>query len=242
MTALAIIRSDRAVVIASDGACHDPNSGLLTACGSKVAFLPECSCIIGQRGAFGVGDVMRYRLAACRDFDDVLLQAPAQLEAVFDEHEELTQFTPHATLFIGGWSVERTRFETYRISTREKRTGDKAAGPEQVVAPYTLEPLPEGYSAPMPAQQQLDQLQINWDLESLQEDCFLALKLICAARISPPTDDDELGIYYSVGGFLQLTVLTRDRITSEIVHRWPDPLGEKIDPSRGELCPAFLMS
>ncbi|PXW59822.1 hypothetical protein [Methylobacterium sp. B4] len=64
---------------------------------------------------------------------------------------------------------------------------------------------------------------------------------VAACRLHRETDDAEgaASIHY-VGGFLQLTTLYREAAFTRIVHRWPDPLGEPIDPKRGDLLPAWI--
>ena len=39
---------------------------------------------------------------------------------------------------------------------------------------------------------------------------------------------------HGVGGFLQVTAITREAIETRIIHRRPDKIGELVDPSRGE--------
>ena len=34
--------------------------------------------------------------------------------------------------------------------------------------------------------------------------------------------------FCTVGGFVQLTSITREAITTKIIHRWPDEIGEQI--------------
>ncbi|MGY2806391.1 hypothetical protein [Bradyrhizobium sp. USDA 4506] len=43
-------------------------------------------------------------------------------------------------------------------------------------------------------------------------------------RANPHQED---GDFCYVGGFAQLTTVTREAVTSRIIHRWPDKVGEK---------------
>jgi hypothetical protein len=37
-----------------------------------------------------------------------------------------------------------------------------------------------------------------------------------------------------------MTAVQREAVFSQVVHRWPGPIGKPIDSSRGQLLPAFL--
>ncbi|AWI87851.1 hypothetical protein C0214_05775 [Methylobacterium sp. DM1] len=37
---------------------------------------------------------------------------------------------------------------------------------------------------------------------------------------------------YVVGGFIEMTVLSRDHVESFIAHRWPNEIGRAADPSQ----------
>ncbi|OAH36870.1 hypothetical protein AX289_29195 [Methylorubrum populi] len=47
----------------------------------------------------------------------------------------------------------------------------------------------------------------------------------------PPSKENE---YHSVGGFIQETGIGHDGISSSIIHRWPDVIGERINPFAAE--------
>lgn len=243
MSALAIVRSDESVTIASDGAAYDGETGNLMAVVSKVAVMPEWSCIFANRGMGGATAVMQAELQllavrgdTIRDFDDVLNRIPALAERMHrDALATPGAPTAHFSFLIGGFSERRQRMESYTIRTR----------PISDQPPFALVGLPEIHLAPFPSLEAAAQAgitrpqELQHGHETVAED--YAVRAVAACRLDRETDDAEgaVGIHY-VGGFLQLTTLYRGEVHSRIVHRWPDPIGEPIDPGRGELLPAWL--
>lgn len=243
MSALAILRAEELVVIASDGAAYDGQTGNLMAVVSKVAVMPEWSCIFANRGMGGATAAMQAELrhlAACgepiNEFDDVLDRFPALAEQMHLRALAMPGApTAHFSFLIGGFSERRRRMESYTVRTRP--VGDRP--------PFALVGLPEIHLAPFPSLEAAAQAGITRPQElqpgheTVAED--YAVRAVAACRLDRETDDAEgaAGIHY-VGGFLQLTTLYRGEVHSRIVHRWPDPIGEPIDPTRGDLLPAWI--
>lgn len=66
-------------------------------------------------------------------------------------------------------------------------------------------------------------------------------RAVCAARSErTPPELNQGRSLYSVGGFVQLTVMRLDKIETSIIHRWPDKIGQLIDGAAGEPVPGFL--
>jgi hypothetical protein len=51
-------------------------------------------------------------------------------------------------------------------------------------------------------------------------------------RTSAPLHEGYPAIGYGVGGFIAHTLIERNRVTHNIIHEWPDVIGEPIDPKR----------
>lgn len=252
MSALAIVRSDESVTIASDGAGYETGTGRLMTVVSKVALMPECSCIFANRGMGGATAEIHARLrhlAACgepiKEFDDVLDRFPTLAEQLHLEvlaNPEAS--TAHFSFLIGGYSGRRQRMESYTVRTRPfMAMGNSGALSEQ--PPFTLIGLPMVHLAPSPQLSSAAQVGITRPQEfgpetELEPESY-ALRAVAACRLDRETDGAEgtPGIHF-VGGMLQVTTLYRDAAVSRIVHRWPDPLGEPIDPKRGDLLPAWI--
>jgi hypothetical protein len=239
MTAIALITSDDGIVVASDGAIVGPND-ILIAHGSKVVLAPEWSCVLANRGVVGFASALKSHIGAAPDFDAVLECTRDEVRLVYEEFKNISPENHHATVYLAGWSERRKAYETYRVSTREHRVVDRAAGEDRILPAFTLDPLPTAFAAPGPSDDHVKQFSIPCESKSLEEDAIWAMKIICAARQSG--SDDSGPRVWHIGSFLQLTVIKRLSIVSNVVHCWPDPMGEKIDPRRGELMPAFLRS
>lgn len=242
MSALAIVRTDGMVFIASDGAAYDSETGNLMAVVSKVAMMPEWSCIFANRGMGGATAVMQaeLQLAAVRgetirDFDDVLDRIPALAERMHrDALATPGAPTAHFSFLIGGYSERRHQVESYTVRTRpvlDRPAFDLIALPEVHLAPYpSLEAAARvGITRPQEMEHGLD-----------ADPADYAMRAVAACRLDRETDGAEgaPGIHY-VGGLLQLTSLARGAALSRIVHRWPDPICEPIDAARGDLLPTW---
>lgn len=235
MTALAILPLDDGIVIAADGALYDPGNGNLVGLTSKIVLVPEWNCIIAQRGVSLFLNAVRYQLAALgvASFDDATSQivtAAKEVHGQFFGDED-----GYWSLFLAGRSDERAKFEVWSLRSAAFEYRDEN-GVSKTVAPFTLHPLTGFYCAPNPSAESLAKFGISGTPEFPgnveQAESFVA-KIVAAARTTPDTNG-----FFNVGGFLQTAMLFRDNIVSSIVHRWPDKIGGKIDPS-GDIPPTF---
>lgn len=131
-------------------------------------------------------------------------------------------------------SEERARFETYSL-----RAGE------------ALVPLPAVFCCPEPLADIGSAL--GWEMPGRDQaqmpegDADFAVRAIIACRFCPGGADDAQAAtdpYCCVGGILQLTTLERDAIISRVVHRWPDVIGQRMDPHHGAIdkqVPAWLL-
>lgn len=234
MTALAILRADIGIVIASDGASYD-DDGRLRMVKQKVDLHPHISCAIASRGSalapWFVSDDLFWR-GQSPTFDDLVTAMPDLARGARQfVAERGSPTTQNFSLYLCGWSDARERFETYAVRSRDT---------EQAPA-CTLIPLPAVYLAPEPYHDvaaafgmQLpppDLRAAGW--EDLAE---YGTRSICAARFCEGSATGE-NPHCCVGGFVQVTSLARELVLSRIVHRWPDPIGELLDARRGDPSP-----
>lgn len=237
MSAIAIVRSEDCIIIASDGAIYGKDARLL-GFGSKVVLLPEASCVFAQRGTCGVAAALRSELHICRDFDSIINHA---VDAYRRVHAEFASALPHldisSSIALCGWSERAQRFNLYTVASHS-RMMHIAAAEKSFPAFELCEMEDDLYVAPWPSRQSMQRFQIKLESNSVQEDSDLAMKLICAARVEEYQPSNQVDVpHHGVGGFLQLTQLRRHHIASSIVHEWLDVIGEPIDPSRVDSFP-----
>lgn len=245
MSALCMIRCDDGIVLASDGAACD-DQGRLSAEVSKVALLPEYDCILASRGAGNITATLHSRIQilagvgfGISGFDDVLAALPDLARHLHGQLLTETGAQQHWTTLVGGFSVARDAFEIYRISTRSHPA---PLDPEREYEPFAAEPVHGINFCPTPSEAGGIAAGLPADIAAwadLPSDA-LAVRAICGCRTDKHAGEAGGAPSHSVGTFVQLTVLRRGEVSSRIVHRWPDPLGEPIDPKRGDLLPAWL--
>lgn len=239
MTAFAVMPSVDRIVIASDGAVCSPNDFSLLGFASKVVLIPEWSCVFAVRGTAGFAQSLYMNLGWRRDFDDmltVICDASQSLHAQYVDHYKVGS---HWSMMIAGWSTARAQAEMYLLRSREYKMINMQTGELDVIAPYKLYGTWSLLAAPMPDSELRQKFGIDLTKAAEADPVGLTCRLVAAARWQADNEFSD-GDVCMIGGFIQSTVLMRDRITTEIVHHWPDPIGEKIDPTRGEPLPAFL--
>lgn len=229
MSALNAILTPEAVHVLTDGAGYGPD-GTLTGITSKVAALPHLSAVLAARGkTFALPTIA----AALNDrsppggFDE--LQAGMVVEKTRMVLEQLpalaaAQNLPEAAvagpfeLILAGWSTARQRPELYALHTV----------PSEHFRPWQLTPVEDGYLTPG------DGAFVNGLVEVIDFGRFDperdGLRIVEAQRARAwPIPGGAVA--HGVGGFVQLTSVTRDAVTSRILKRWNDSLGEKIRPA-----------
>jgi hypothetical protein len=241
MTGIVIIPTPEASVIISDGACTN-TKGILLSYASKVVLLPECSCVIAQRGAACIAQAVNFKLGGMQSLDELL----ASIEnAARITHAEYIEHYKHETpwsMWITGWSDKEQRIVIHCLRSRTREIQNLESGKPESFAPFTLTPMPHGIvMAPNPTE--AAKREFGAELDKVKDAVELGVRLVCAARFSQPREDessdgDGAG---AIGCFIQSTIVGRGFVNSEIIHRWPDVIGERVDPSRGErIPPRFL--
>lgn len=244
MTAITIVRGSDAIAIASDGAAYE-DDGTLRQIVSKVELMPNLSCVIGGTGSQLASkyfrDLLFWLPIPPVDFDGVIDIAPTLCEQVYGYVQEYgAPSTRKFTLFFCGWSESRGRLETYAIKSREWENVPNLEGEIGTAPPFTLVPLPEIHCAPAPEPTIAEQFGITVPGQNMVErpenGIEYAMRAVVSCRFCLGGMDMKEALedpYCCVGGFLQITTVTRDAIVSQIVHRWPDVIGERMDVMRG---------
>ncbi|QIO49635.1 hypothetical protein HA461_20420 [Rhizobium leguminosarum bv. trifolii] len=233
MSAFITLRLDDQVVILTDGAVY-PGYHDFTIIGyaNKVWTFPHLDMVVAWRGTSDLCGLLLYKKSHKWTSFDMLLR-----ELVEHAEEECDRF---GTLWPGrdgacelavcGWSDDRETFETYSFNMDTNAAICKP--------PQLTEQL---YMAPFPDLSCMEALGIaaNGHINITAVD---QLKLLMQAQrdtahyMGHPGDDaDRAERGHCVGAFIQQTTLSRGHITSTIVKRWPDELGERIDPANGRI-------
>jgi hypothetical protein len=250
MSVISIVRCQDHVVIGGDGVAYD-DDGVILRIAPKVFPLPELNMILGNLGAGGITEALCIRLRSLgfTNFDEVLPTLPRHAE------DELDNYCMHygiadasITLVVAGWSDERQRFESYRLYSYPKPlVDDETRQVVETVEPWTLCPTPEVWVSTFTDMETLQACGLDWGVNN--DSLSMAAALVAAARTvsglrSPEDFVDGMSNagHYAVGGFIQLRVLRRDFGGTWIVHRWPDVVGQRVDPDAGVLAPPLPIS
>lgn len=245
MSALICLRGTDGVVLVSDGICYAEDGMIMGTRVSKVMPFNEWNCVVGAVGAGPVLHAFRDRLQHRPEgFDDVKRVAVDYLQDVHRDLERQNYYHPvHFTVLLTGISEETGEFESLAVSSREKpAAGDNGL---VVVRPaWELTPLPWLWSSAATLSEPCKQFGIDFESREAFGGCAnaidLGVRLVCALRSTSGPIDPELSDdpgHFAVGGFIQTTLFTRDRIEQRIVHRWPDEWGKYLDPAAGDAKP-----
>jgi hypothetical protein len=223
VSALAAVRTAKAIHVFSDGAatsvCDDATYGQMMEVRSK------------QRVANGVvfacchylAPTIRFaELAAeqCAGYDDVV-QSDRRLfaEALQTPGSWQDEF---CGVFYAGWS-DRAKRLAMSMTYSDPRTCHRQFWHEYDMPAMAVGPAPPARNL---GEAFVKRFTDNPDSFDPRRD---GLALIEAMRRHCRCEDEGRS-YYAIGGYLQHTTITRDEITTAIIHHWPDELGERIDP------------
>jgi hypothetical protein len=241
MTAMIMIRGVEGIIAAADGLSYD-HEGVVQGQGSKILLMPEHDTVITIQGPASLITLLRNRLGLELDgFDDVIEDLPDALQGLCAEIEERAGSCPMCNAYVGGWSRQRQRFETYFVrSIPPQEGGGEFSHPGE---PWALQPANAYLGAPWPHEELAARFGLSdADLKAGPHDFLvLAVRFIAACRhVQAGPGFGSLAGLHGVGGFIQTAYLQQGTCSTSIVHRWPDPAGEIIDPTRGEELPEWV--
>jgi hypothetical protein len=226
MTAINLIRQSDAVYIVSDGVGCD-RDGVVQFVVPKVFPLPHLRAAVAGRGnIFGLAHVAA-ALAMAPTYDVMKMRAAKTLREVVDLFRDInaTQgaqgeaiFPSDLQIYVGGWTVAGEP-DAFLMLTSE------TSG----LPPWTVVPILDfGMFPGGEAQDDAWSFLAGRGVEDLDPRAD-GLKIIEAQR-RYKIENQYGQSTFGIGGFAQLTTVARDRITTEILHRWPDQVGKKIVP------------
>jgi len=225
MTAINVFIRPDAVHVLTDGAGYAPDGRLLTI-EQKVIPLASLSVVLAARGIIGLLHLYAEQISkSFTTFDGLVEGVTAEVWKVI-EHSQ-GKFSPgileaHFDLIIAGWSERRDRAEMYLLCNHDTYG----------IPAWELAQADDGYISPG------------------SEELFARLRargVDVFEKLDPETDglriiEEQRGMTWPpaaggepirvVGGFCQLTTVRRDEITTRILKRWPDRIGERIDAIR----------
>jgi hypothetical protein len=136
----------------------------------------------------------------------------------------------HPELIFAGWSVERDRPESYVLNiTDDLPIGEVNVANGIVPKAYQLQELPAccaGPPVPLDVMRAAGVYGVRAG-RSLQE-CISDLETVVELQRRRHINGVD---HCVVGGFAELTIVTPDVIEQRILFRWPDKVGEKVNPA-----------
>lgn len=222
MTAINMIVHPKAVYILTDGAGYKPDGEILTI-QQKVIALSPLNTVLAARGVVALLHAYAEHISSSfSSFDDLLAGVISNVRAM-GEHLRtgLSAEVIDAPfdLMIAGWSESRDRGEVYGLFNHETYG----------LPAWSLVPIEEGCLTPgdQGFTDRLREAGIDPRSEAF-DPAADGLRILEEQRAMPWPALGGGEPIYGVGGFGQLTTLERDRITTRILKRWPDAIGEKI--------------
>jgi hypothetical protein len=225
---------NRCVLAVCDGAQYT-SEGLLLGIGTKVATAPHWPGFITSRGGMIPAAILGRHLTSHFATFDLLV---AGIEEKYPEFVKSYGFDTIPSslvpeLIIAGWSAARDRPESYVICINDDLPPGHDISDSRAILPqeYRLLPLPACTAGPAIVGTDLaraagfDGVRVKQSIETSIADLT---KLIELQRRFKPDGID----HYFVGGFAELTIVRSDSIEQRILRRWPDVIGERIDPFR----------
>lgn len=234
MTANNMITVRDRIYFLTDTAIYDPN-GVVQEFGSKVIAVPNLKAALMMRGpmenAFFVGMALEAvgqgigmdPLATQDELKDFVMEAVRQ--STLKWHRTPINVT------LGFYAEERKRFEGYVAFTDPK--GDYFSHLKPGQSGYGMRDF-EWYQAPLDAiapapSPDAMAAAMGGMMQGMTRDQFDPRRHGLALLEAQRATRDSQGRYV-VGGSAQLTTITTEGVTSEVLRQWPDRVGHKIDP------------
>ena len=220
MSAVNIIRVPDAVHIFTDGASYHAD-GRLGAVGQKVWPLAHLNAALICRGPHLLMPSLIGRISTVFASFDELVAGIVQLAMIaFAEHKatlDCCELGPDFDLFIAGWSEARGRGESYVVCSHSTHVEAWSLAPLDDVA---LSPFNDEFGLWMTAN--AERLAAT---DSMSE---MGAEMMEAQRGIKGDHAGKGAPIHGVGGFCQWTMITPCTITTGIVRRWPDAIGEPL--------------
>ena len=233
MSGIFTVAGPDSVWLYTDGAGTNPD-GSLAWIGSKILLMPEWPGAVATRGVGALPWMLR--LAWAQDvpsLNDALDRVVGDALAI-GGHLVLNGYHDPLNweVVLAGWSHRREAFEVWDVFGRSPPDWTEEQCRE--APPLTLRQM-KGTTAswPVPDETILKTLWPSNQGGLLPADMAVPV-MEAIRRKTYPMPGAASAEYHAVGGFIQETGIGRDGLSTSIIHRWPDRIGERIDPLAAE--------
>ena len=220
MSAINVIVKSNAVHVLTDGAAYE-SDGTLSSIGPKVNLMPHQSCAVAFRGPQSVrpilGELIGLAAPSFAELKAVIVPLLQEASRAYAPLFEGCSAGPDFEVVVAGWSDEGPA--AYMVASHDRHS-----------TPWEIIPLTGLCITPA------DETIHEKMLATLPTDCTAddidpathGLAILEIQRSHLVENDGIDGKFCAVGGFAQLTTVTPDAVTSRIIHRWPDGIGERL--------------
>lgn len=236
MTALNVIKSKRRkeIILVTDGANYHAD-GRLTLIAPKVHLMPHFSGFVMHSGGSAWDPaILSVFSSFASSTDDLFKKAGTLLYGVSDKYAGLSN-EPIGRVIFGGWSDSRDDMRLGVVFSEEAADIDQddMAYGKEIIQPiaYRVQELIGDQLLCQPTFEQRVWIE-GWggpvyNVDDITDFDRFASFLLTAQR--------EIGVpYRGVGGFGQITRITKDESTVRIFERFPDVVGEIMQPIKAD--------
>jgi hypothetical protein len=212
MTAVNIVQRPGEVLVMTDG-LRTLRSGASGHPCAKVSILPHIPLLVAVRGWTCLPHLMTARFASDgvgATFDDFLKFVPSFAQEVIPQLNAKFGEVAPAEFYIVGFSDERSRLETWKMASTDAYA---ARGQHPFELCFEEEPMT---AAPRPSDEAIKAARFVCPTARKYDPLDHGLKMMDAQRRTCPD---------AIGEFLQLSRVTKEGISSHVIHRWPDTVG-----------------
>lgn len=236
MSSMLIIQQKDAVHLITDAASYDRDTVVMKL-GSKVTELPASGCVFATRGASWASIPLGFLLSKLKSLDDILEAMPGILAGVLAVYDELPLQDAGSRgrnfeITIAGWSDEKQALIAAVATTFEQDDPNDPQGLSRLPGYRPRIAFHAAALAAVPPVEFSDvvgrAVQTVEHVEGL-DPITDGLAIFEAQRRTPVFIGED--IHYAVGGFAELTTVTREGVTRQILKEWPeDVVGLPIAP------------
>lgn len=232
MTAVNVILKSDAAFIVSDGALVDTTTGKVLGFGSKVILLPQIPAAVIMRGPLLLVPALALVLFkfAPATFDELRKRITKDLRTEFEPYIRRIPYSRDLDVAVAAWSENEGGPCSFFITS----SNIHPIAPWEPLDPGVCFILPETetmLAGRLADRRKIDPMRDGLDI--LQAQRQLAAPLNSKKRgwwpVKRSTADTGAGLHI-VGGFAQVTEIRRSTITTHIIGRWDDKIGEVIQP------------
>lgn len=238
-----ILPDYKSMYVVTDAASYD-SRGIVTGLASKVRSIPQWPGVVTGRGHSIILTLVGEHVSnTFLTFDDAIEGIAGTLPSALSRHPWLPE-NAAAEVIIAGWSIKNDRHEAYVLATAQQelkgltqQEADELVASGRGINPdvMKLQKLPEFVWGPLLVVDWLFTTGYKFNENPTPAETIKDLRRIIELQRHDPAYP------HRVGGWAELTIVTKTDITQSILHRWPeDEVGFVIEPDPIKDWPAFL--